>query len=174
MNSNYYQILENIKNQDGEKVPQNIQGGYLVQNTIPFVEGGKAVKFLLTIEPNATNEQIRFDKEKCKEISKVSAWELSYLMLIIEIISAKEQKKLNDFVAVRDKIEANERKTFEDTMNLEAVKEQITEQIGKVSGILDVQKVIRERKMELMNMAKEYASYWRFTPDDLERIVKDA
>ncbi len=170
----YYQMLENIKNQDGEKVPQNLQGGYLVQNTIPFVKGSDAVKFLLALDPDATVEQIRYDKEKCAEISKGSAWELSYLILLVQIMTAKEQKKLDSFVAERAAIDAKERKTLEDTVNREAVQEWIIEQAGKVSGLLAVQEVLRDRKMDLMSMAKDYSSYWRITPDDVERMAKDA
>lgn len=170
----YYQMLENIKNQDGEKVPQNVQGGYLVQNTIPFVKGGDAVKFLLALDPDATNEQIRFDKEKCAEISKGSAWELSYLMLLVQIMTAKEQKKLDSYVAERAAIDAKEKKTLEDTVNREAVQEWIIEQAGKVSGLLAVQEIMRDRKMELMSMAKEYSSYWRITLNEVERMAKDA
>lgn len=170
----YYQMRENIRNQDGEKVPQNLQGGYLVMNTIPFVEGDKAVKFLLALDPDATEEEIRFDKEKCEEISKGSAWELAYLVLLLQIMTAKEQKKLDSFVAERAAIDAKERKTLEDTMNREAVQEWIIEQAGKVSGLLAAQEIIRDRKMDLMRMAKEYSSYWRITPDEVERMAKDA
>jgi len=171
----YYQMLENIKNQDGEKVPQNLQGGYLVQNTIPFVKGGDAVKFLLALDPDATNEQIRFDKEKCADISKVSAWELSYLLLLVQILTAKEQKKLDSLVAERAAIDAKEGKTLEDTVHREIVQERIIEQAGKISGIIAVQEIIRGRRWELMSMAKENPLlYWRITPDDIERMAKNA
>lgn len=169
----YYQMRENIRNQEGEKVPQNVQGGYLVQNTIPFVDGGKAVKFLLALDPDATEEQIRFDKEKCEEISKGSAWELSYLMLLVQIMTAKEQKKLDSFVAERAAIDAKESKTLEDTVHREIVQERVIEQAGKVSGLLAVQEVLRDRKWDLMSMANDY-SFWRITPDDVERMANDA
>lgn len=170
----YYQMRENIRNQEGEKVPQNVQGGYLVQNTIPFVDGGKAVKFLLALDPDATEEQIRFDKEKCAEISKGSACELSYLMLLVQIMTAKEQKKLDSLVAERAAIGAKERKALEDTVHREVVQERIIEQIGRVSGIIAVQEVIRARRRDLMSMAKDYSSFWRITPDDVERMANDA
>lgn len=167
----YYDFMHHIPHVDGKiAYPGYECGGYVAMSKIPFKKAKDAVSFAMGVWPelSVNDKPVVFDKEKTRQIAKISVYELIYLRWRIhKAIEAKRKEYSEIRKQVNELREAIENPAIQtgimEGVYLEVLETQLERMGGYLDGMDECWKIIHNRQFELLEISKEpYSPEWRF------------